>query len=43
VFRELEEKGLDMFSRSKSFLEENSVETVDTGIDQSIEVDLVNM
>jgi hypothetical protein len=32
-----------MFSRSKDFVEENSVETIDTEIDQSIKDHLVNL
>jgi hypothetical protein len=43
VVRELEGKGLDMFSRSKDFVEQNSVETIDTGVDQSIKDHLVNL
>jgi hypothetical protein len=41
--RKLEATTLDMFSRSKDFVEENSVETSDTGIDQCIEHHVDNL
>jgi hypothetical protein len=41
--RKLEGKSLDMFSRLKYFVEENSVETSDTGTDQCIRYHLVNL
>jgi hypothetical protein len=39
----LERKSLDMFSPLKDFVEEYSVETSDTGIDQCVEDHLVNL
>jgi hypothetical protein len=41
--RKLERKSLDMFSRSKDFVEENSVEASDVEIAQCIEDYLVNL
>jgi hypothetical protein len=40
--RKLGGKSLDMFSRLKGFVEENSLETFDTGIDQCIQDHLVH-
>jgi hypothetical protein len=39
--RKLDGKSLDMFSRLKHFVKENSVETSDTGIDQCIKDHLI--
>jgi hypothetical protein len=41
--RKLEEKSLGVLSRLKDFVEENSVQTSDTGIDQCIKGHLVNL
>jgi hypothetical protein len=36
-------KNLEMFSRSKDFMEENGVEASDTGMDQCIKDHVVNL
>jgi hypothetical protein len=41
--RKLKGKRLDMFSCLKDFVEEHSIETSDTGIDQCIKDHLVNL
>jgi hypothetical protein len=43
VVRELEGKRLEVFSRLQDFVEENSVETSDTGIVQCIQDHLVHL
>jgi hypothetical protein len=41
--RKLEGRSFDIFSRLKDFVEENSVETIDTGFYQCIKNHLVNL